>query len=254
MVYNHVQAQYSFLDWHALQLWHRDRDNICLNRPIIGSGQGTDHARGLAAFMLWLVYGYGARLMEERKVEGAVSHEASDLPQVTSLANLQVYYSAAVACLSTLTSHHSLATVQCLLLLETYSIWHARSEISTWQVAGLALRTAIELGLHRRTRSRSEREKDPLRYEMKKRVFWTVYTMDRMIALQLGRPSGIADKDIDIEFPLNIDLQVTDPKHIFEMQNRQIEITKDRYPGAEYTKGYDQVNSVSLRLVTLQLR
>jgi len=76
MVYNHVQAQYSFLDWHALQAWHRDRDDICLNRPLVGSGQGTDHARGLAAFMLWLVYGYGARLMEERKIEGAVSHEA----------------------------------------------------------------------------------------------------------------------------------------------------------------------------------
>jgi hypothetical protein len=27
--------------------------------------------------MLWLVYGYGARLMEERKIEGAVSHEVS---------------------------------------------------------------------------------------------------------------------------------------------------------------------------------
>jgi hypothetical protein len=96
---------------------------------------------------------------------------------------------------------------------------------------------------------------------MKKRVFWTVYTMDRyvspvigvwegltkrMIALQLGRPSGIADTDIDIEFPLNIDLEVTDAKHIFEMQNRQIEITKDKAPGEEYAKGYDQVNSVSL--------
>jgi hypothetical protein len=77
LVYNHVQAQYSFLDWHALQAWHRDRDDICLNRPLVGSGQGTDHARGLAAFMLWLVYGYGARLMEERKIEGAVSHEVS---------------------------------------------------------------------------------------------------------------------------------------------------------------------------------
>jgi hypothetical protein len=30
--------------------------------------------------MLWLVYGYGARLMEERKVEGAVSHEVSPPP------------------------------------------------------------------------------------------------------------------------------------------------------------------------------
>ena len=66
-----------------------------------------------------------------------------------------------------------------------------------------------------------------------------------MIALQLGRPSGIADKDIDIEFPLNIDCDVTDPKLIFEMQNRQIEMIRDKAPGEEYTRGYDQVNSVS---------
>lgn len=77
LVYNHVQAQYGFLDWHALRSWHQNREQICLNRPVVGSGQGTDHARGLAAFMLWLVYGYGARLMEERKVEGAISHEVS---------------------------------------------------------------------------------------------------------------------------------------------------------------------------------
>jgi hypothetical protein len=68
-----------------------------------------------------------------------------------------------------------------------------------------------------------------------------------MIALQLGRPSGIADKDIDIEFPLNIDLDVTDPKLIFEMQNRQIDMIRDKAPGEEYSRGYDQVNSVSCR-------
>lgn len=70
----------------------------------------------------------------------------------------------------------------------------------------------------------------------------------RMIALQLGRPSGIADKDIDIEFPLNIDLEVTDPKLIFEMQNRQIDTTRDKSPGEEYTRGYEQVNSASHRV------
>lgn len=68
-----------------------------------------------------------------------------------------------------------------------------------------------------------------------------------MLALQLGRPSGIADKDIDIEFPLNIDHDVTDPKLIFEMQNRQIEITRDMLPGEEYARGYDQVNSVRIQ-------
>lgn len=74
-----------------------------------------------------------------------------------------------------------------------------------------------------------------------------------MIALQLGRPSGIADKDIDIEFPLNIDLDVTDPKHIFEMQNRQIDITRDKTPGEEYTRGYEQVNSMTSSIHNVRL-
>lgn len=74
-----------------------------------------------------------------------------------------------------------------------------------------------------------------------------------MIALQLGRPSGIADKDIDIEFPLNIDHDVTDAKLIFEMQNRQIEMIRDKGSGDEYARGYDQVNSVS-QLLGLECR
>lgn len=210
-----------------------------------GSGRGSDHGRAIAAFLLWLVYGYGARLTQDERLEGAVSHEVSagaitcgrgvaqyhyeggvseqageeeqveggclacrgresgtgtefpaskssllrnsaestmSIPMFVSTNTdtyTQIYSNAAISFLSTLTDQHSLATVQCLLLLETYSFWHPRSEISTWQVAGLALRTAVEIGLHRRLRSRAEREKDPLRYEMKKRVFWAVYTMDR---------------------------------------------------------------------------
>lgn len=66
-----------------------------------------------------------------------------------------------------------------------------------------------------------------------------------MLALQLGRPSGISDKDIDIEFPLNIDIGMTDAKIIFEMQNRQIELTKDKLPGEEYAAGYAAITSVS---------
>jgi hypothetical protein len=66
-----------------------------------------------------------------------------------------------------------------------------------------------------------------------------------MLALQLGRPSGISDKDIDIEFPLNIDIGMTDAKVIFEMQNRQIELTKDKSPGEEYAAGYAAITSVS---------
>lgn len=66
-----------------------------------------------------------------------------------------------------------------------------------------------------------------------------------MLALQLGRPSGIQDRDIDVEMPLNIDADFTDAKVIFAMQTRQIEATRGQSQGDEFAKGYETVTSVS---------
>ncbi|OCF57534.1 hypothetical protein L486_04992 [Kwoniella mangroviensis CBS 10435] len=231
LVYQHIQARYGCFDWIVVKNWHENREAICQGRPLWGVGTGNDERRNLASFFLWLCYGYGARLSEDEKLEGAVSHE--------------VYYNAAVACLSTLTSHHSLATVQALVLLIIYGLRHPTAEVSVWQVGGLAMRTAVELGMHRRLRSRSEREKDPIRYEMRKRVFWAVYTLDRMMSAQLGRPAGIQDRDIDVELPLNVDVDFSDARALYLMQNRQIELMAGRRPGDEYNNGYGPVSSMT---------
>lgn len=65
-----------------------------------------------------------------------------------------------------------------------------------------------------------------------------------MLALQLGRPSGIQDRDIDIEMPLNIDVEVTDPKAILELQNQQIEAQRRGVQNEEYARGYERITSV----------
>lgn len=65
-----------------------------------------------------------------------------------------------------------------------------------------------------------------------------------MLALQLGRPSGIQDRDIDVDLPLNIDVDYTDAREIAVMQQRQIEMNQGRQPGDEYENGYDSVTSV----------
>ncbi|WRT68493.1 uncharacterized protein IL334_005469 [Kwoniella shivajii] len=239
LVYDHIQARYGCFDWTVVKNWHENRQAICQGRPLWGVGTGNDERRNLASFFLWLSYGYGARLSEDEKLEGAVSHE--------------VYYNAAVACLSTLTSHHSLATVQALVLLIIYGLRHPTAEVSVWQVGGLAMRTAVELGMHRRLRSRSEREKDPIRYEMKKRVFWAVYTLDRMMSAQLGRPAGIQDRDIDVELPLNVDVDFSDPQTLYTMQNRQIEMMAGRRPGDEYNGGYGLVTSMTSAIHNIRM-
>lgn len=74
--YQHIQARYSFLDWPTVRNWHEHREEI-VNRPMWGAGRGTDFRRSMAAFTLWLLYGYGARLTEDEQLEGAVNHEVS---------------------------------------------------------------------------------------------------------------------------------------------------------------------------------
>ncbi|KAK8854729.1 hypothetical protein IAR55_003468 [Kwoniella newhampshirensis] len=239
LVYEHIQARYGCLDWAAMRSWFENRESICQGRPLWGVGTGQDERRSLAAFFMWLCFGYGARLSESDRLEGAVSHE--------------VYYNAAVACLSTLTSHHSLATVQALVFLTIYGFRHPTAEVSVWQVGGLAMRTAVEIGMHRGIKSKLEREKDPGRYEMKKRVFWAVYSLDRMMSAQLGRPSGIQDRDIDVELPLNVDVEFKDPKALAIMQNRQLELMGGRRPGDEYTSGYGPVTSMTSAIHNIRL-
>jgi len=48
--------------------------------------------------------------------------------------------------------------------------------------------------------------------EMRKRLFWSCYTMDRQISIPLGRPFSISDRDIDVAFPLDVDESCQDLK------------------------------------------
>ncbi|WVQ94027.1 hypothetical protein IAU59_001105 [Kwoniella sp. CBS 9459] len=57
------------------------------------------------------------------------------------------------------------------------------------------------MGLHRQAAGRAVKSLSRYEIEMRKRVFWSCYTLDRMIALLLGRPPGLSDDDFDVELP-----------------------------------------------------
>lgn len=63
-------------------------------------------------------------------------------------------------------------------------------------------RIAIDLGLHRQT---AAMEKLGFDVEMRKRLFWSCYTMDRQVSIPLGRPFSISDRDIDVQLPLDVE-------------------------------------------------
>ncbi|OCT48918.1 putative C6 transcription factor [Cladophialophora carrionii] len=63
------------------------------------------------------------------------------------------------------------------------------------------IRQCVELGLHRQVRTdRITAQAD----EFKRRLFWSIYHLERRIVLVLGRPLAISDDEIDIPFPCEI--------------------------------------------------
>ncbi|CAO0794192.1 unnamed protein product [Mucor circinelloides] len=90
-----------------------------------------------------------------------------------------------------------LATIQALVLLCAYPACD-KSFYRNWLRAGMAVRMAQELGLHRTL------EKLPLTedmFEARKRLWFCVYITDRWACAVMGRPLAIADADCDIELP-----------------------------------------------------
>lgn len=86
---------------------------------------------------------------------------------------------------------------QALLLISLYSYLHPRS-FNPWKTIGMAVRLATSLGLHTEP---SSGDFDPLTLDIRRRVFWVAYSMDRTVGTLLRRPFGIPDSAISAEFP-----------------------------------------------------
>ncbi|KAH9951803.1 fungal-specific transcription factor domain-containing protein [Amylocystis lapponica] len=91
--------------------------------------------------------------------------------------------------------------VQCFLLMSSF-LCSVNCLPQAWLLVGQAVRTGQDIGLHRSPRRLLI---NAVEKETRRKVWWGVYTLDRMLALALGRPLAIEDSDCDVELPLEID-------------------------------------------------
>jgi hypothetical protein len=131
--------------------------------------------------VLHLVYAIGGRFLETTGETGAFFAER--------------HQSAGMQYLDEIMQYHNASTVQVLILLAIYSL-RAPKGPGAWTYIGLAMRTCIDIGLHRRVPGRRCSLFDA---EMGRRIFWTCYCLDRQVSIVLGRPFAISDRDIDAE-------------------------------------------------------
>jgi hypothetical protein len=71
-----------------------------------------------------------------------------------------------------------------------------------WTISGLAVRHAMTLGLHVRSKAKDLSDVDK---ELRCRLWWALYGFERLINQLTGRPSCIANQDVSIQLPLNQD-------------------------------------------------
>ncbi|KAF8592537.1 hypothetical protein K439DRAFT_1400441 [Ramaria rubella] len=112
-----------------------------------------------------------------------------------------VYYERAMILYYIGHSNTQLAQVQCFVVLASF-LCSVNCLPQAWLIVGQAVRIGQDLGLHRTPK---HLPLTPIEKQIRRKVWWSVYTLDRMLAIALGRPLGIDDRDCDAEFPIQVD-------------------------------------------------
>ncbi|XPS78642.1 hypothetical protein M3J09_010652 [Ascochyta lentis] len=110
------------------------------------------------------------------------------------------FYRQVIKLLSEVIHSGSLPSVQVCLLLGLYSLPVDASGLG-YIYLNLAIKLAIQNGMHRQV---SRDTFDPSTTEVRRRVWWTVYCMERKIGIYHGRPTSILRSDIDADLPLGV--------------------------------------------------
>ncbi|WVW84315.1 hypothetical protein I302_106349 [Kwoniella bestiolae CBS 10118] len=183
IVFRHLHPRYPFMDWVKFEAQWEQRDGILL---AVGQGLPLDRINSTAAFFILMILAISAQLTRERPLAGLLRAED--------------YYTLASPYLNVIVTLHNLANIQGLLLLAVYSLRDSKGP-SVWYLTGVTLRLCIGMGLHRNAAGWALRTLSKYDIEMRKRVFWSCYILDRMMCLLLGRPPGISDNDVDVDLP-----------------------------------------------------
>lgn len=94
----------------------------------------------------------------------------------------------------------TLETVQ-YLLLSTQYLQGTQHAVQTWTTHGLAVKTALSIGLH----SKAASAKFPVvEREMRKRTWYGCIVLDRSLSMTFGRPSAIPEDYVRLDLPMPI--------------------------------------------------
>lgn len=131
-----------------------------------------------------------------------------------SAASSRRYFAMAQSKLGSVLSMDGLSSLKAILLVSQHGIFSNLRDTSAsiWHLVGIGARICFELGLHLEQKQMGRASHGPhqtksvtLERELKKRCFWCLYNLDRVVSFTLGRPVVIRDEEIDVQLPSHLD-------------------------------------------------
>jgi len=142
------------------------------------------------------------------------------------------YLASAISGIDGLSLHDSIEGLQTMLLLTLCSLSFVDGP-NAWFLTSNIIAACLDLGIQRRwidgpssKGEGSDGEKLQIYKNVRRGIFWSAYSLERTLAVVLGRPLTLRDEAIDIEFPGAEDLANFDEN----------QTTRDSYDSHEYPR------------------
>ncbi|KIW86522.1 hypothetical protein Z517_01920 [Fonsecaea pedrosoi CBS 271.37] len=149
--------------------------------------------RGPWLSLLLTIFAIGSCYTGIAEAEGGTSN-----PQTSC--QHQRHFDRAIAIAQNYSSHHTVDHV-CALLAQCFYLLATCQTDRCWTTLGSAVRIAQSIGLHVEDAHRTGGGNDLAPQEMCRRVWYSIFVLDRLLALQLGRPPAISEEGFDVQLP-----------------------------------------------------
>ncbi|KAF5677235.1 thiamine repressible regulatory protein [Fusarium heterosporum] len=244
-----AQTNYFYIDEESLRC-RLDNFYSCPSRI------GTDDAPWVAVTLMVFALGTQFSYLYQSSAQGSrkeLMRDAHDICQTMNDTIASTFYRRAANLIPDIISMDSIESVQAFLLFGIYVLPFDPAGLSCTYF-GIAIKIATQSKIHQ-----SSAEDVSLReVELRKRVWWTAYALERRICILHGRPVSISRLDIDANLP--IDLEELQPKeriNTFQNNVAMLKLTifmEDARDGVMALKSNDKMQRAKAFQSIAQLR
>ncbi|KAI9376213.1 hypothetical protein BJX61DRAFT_531045 [Aspergillus egyptiacus] len=183
--FDYAMVTYRFLHRGSVEEWLKE----LYKRNVSSSNLPTGPLVARTAIILMI---FAMSTLHEEQTQGN---------QAESWTGSERWYAASKYVLSVEFGPPRLETVQARLGQCLYLLSSSRAN-ECWYTFGTAVQLVTAIGLHRRCAPKpSKKGASYLERELRKRILWSAYTLDKYLNVIFGRPRLLHDEDIDQELP-----------------------------------------------------